>query len=209
MKKMDSANGQKYAMRGAAVLAMCVAVGPGAFASHRVVKPAEQPASVIAHVALPGEPATQIYLQERGEKQFLVIGQTSKTGFTVVDVSKPGQPNIVKRGSWPNESATGKFRMIGGGLAIVEAADSEMPAKESALNTETVRLIDWSDPENPRTIQTFYGVTSTAGDKARDLFYLINNDGLWILKHQPEQPAFSSPRGCATGDAFNELASCQ
>jgi hypothetical protein len=188
---------------------LSIAAVPGAFAKHRAVKPAEQPTSVIAHLALPGAPASQVFLQERGEKQYLIIGQRSAAGFTVVDVTKPNQPNMLKGGSWPNESSTGKLQMIGGGLALAAAPDGDAMPMESAPRTETVRLIDWSDPVNPRTIQTFSGVTSTLTDDGRGLVFLTNSDGLWIVKHQPEQAVFSSPRGCTTADAFNEFANCQ
>lgn len=209
MKNTSEASRQKYARRGAAVLAIFVAAVPGAFAKHRAVKPAEQPTSVIAHLALPGAPASQVFLQERGEKQYLIIGQRSAAGFTVVDVTKPNQPDVIKRGSWPNEASTGKLQMIGGGLALAAVRDGDTLPTESAPQTETVRLIDWSDPINPRTIQTFSGVTSTVTDGGRGLVFLTNSDGLWIVKHQPEQAVFSSPRGCTTADAFNEFANCQ
>jgi hypothetical protein len=49
---------------------------------------------------------------------------------------------------------------------------------------ESVRLVDESDPAHPRTIQTFDGVTNLVRDNARNLIYVANGDGVWILSYQ-------------------------
>jgi ferredoxin-NADP reductase len=46
------------------------------------------------------------------------------------------------------------------------------------------------------------------GPFERNLVYITNSDGLWILKHQPEQGMSSATRGCSSEDASNDLASC-
>jgi len=80
---------------------------------------------------------------------------------------------------------------------------------KTVSRAETLKVLDLTDPANPKTILSFSGVTSTLADDARNLVYIANGDGLWILKYPPQQPIFSAPRGCRTEDAFNELASCQ
>jgi len=130
-----------------------------------------------------------------------------KEGFAIVDVTKPNQPNVIKREAWPNEASAGKLQMVGGGLALVEAPDAA--TAETVSRPETLKVLDLSDPTNPRTILSFSGVTSTLADDARNLVYITNSDGLWILKHQPEQAMPSETRGCLSEDVFNEFASCQ
>jgi hypothetical protein len=188
-----------------ALLACSVAISPSANAKHGAVKPAVQPAAVIAHLALPGASVSQLVLQEYGGKQYLYVAQASKQGFAIVDVTKPSQPNVIKREAWPNKASTGKLQVVGGQLALAEAADTATVESR----TETLTVLDLSDPANPRTILTFTGVTSTLADEARNLVYITNSDGLWILKHQPEQAVPSEARGCLTEDAFDDLASCQ
>lgn len=188
-----------------ALLACFVAISPSASAKHGAVKPAVQPAAVIAHLALPGASVSQLVLQEYDGKQYLYVGEVSKQGFAIVDVTTPSQPNIIKREAWPNKASTGKLQMVGGQLALAEAADTAT----AESRTETLTVLDLSDPANPRTILTFTGVTSTLADDARNLVYITNSEGLWILRHQPEQAAPSEIRGCRSEDATNELASCQ
>jgi hypothetical protein len=207
MKVVIKSMGQKHATAAAALLAIFVAISPGASAKHRVAKPALEPASVIAHLPLTGASVSQLMLQQHGSKQYLYVEQASKEGFAIVDVTKPEQPNVIRSESWPNEASTGKLQMVGGRLGLAEA--SETAATETVSRTETLKVLDLSDPANPRTILTFSGVTSTLADDARNLVYITNSEGLWILKHQSEQAASSEPRACRSEDASNDVASCQ
>jgi hypothetical protein len=207
MKVVSESIGQKHATAAAAVLAIFVAISPGASAKHRAVKPAPEPASVIAHLPLTGASVSQLVLQQHGSKQYLYVEQASKEGFAIVDVTKPDQPNVVRHESWPNEASTGRLQMVGGRLGLAEA--SETTAAETVARTETLKVLDLSDPANPRTILTFSGVTSTLADDARNLVYITNSEGLWILKHQSEQATSSEPRACRSEDASSDVASCQ
>jgi hypothetical protein len=207
MKVVSRSIVQNHASAALALLAFLVAISPSVNAKHRAVKPAVQPATVIAHLELRGASVSHLVLQEHGNKQYLYVEQASKEGFAIVDVTKPNQPNVIKREAWPNEASTGEFRMVGGGLALAEALDT--PTAENASRTQTLHVLDLSDPANPRTVLSFPGVTSTLADDPRNLVYITNSEGLWILKHQPEYATYSEPRGCLSEDAFNEFASCQ
>ncbi|MGB8521541.1 MAG: hypothetical protein WCD43_01125 [Candidatus Acidiferrales bacterium] len=207
MKVVNKSIGQKYATAAAAVLAIFAAISPGASAKHRAVKPAPEPASVIAHLPLTGASVSQLVLQQHGSKQYLYVEQASKEGFAIVDVTKPDQPNVVRSESWPNESSTGRLEMVAGRLALAEA--SETAVVETVSRTETLKVLDLSDPANPRTILTFSGVTSTLADDARNLVYITNSEGLWILKHQPEQAMASEIHACRSEDASNDVTDCQ
>jgi len=207
MKVVSGSIVQKQAAAVAALLAFFAVITPGASAKHRTAKPAPQPASVIAHLALPGAAVSQLDLQQYGNKQYLYVERTSKEGFAIVDVTKPDQPNVIKREAWPNQASAGKLQMVNARLALAEAPDSA--TAETIPSTETLTVLDLSDPANPRTILTFSGVTSTFADDARSLVYITNSEGLWILKHQSEQELSSEPHACTTEDASNDVASCQ
>ena len=79
----------------------------------------------------------------------------------------------------------------GSALAIAFVPDRRSGSTAAAsapcaanLLTETVRLIDPSDPQHPKTVRTFEGVTSVALDDSRKLVFLANNGGLWIVSHR-------------------------
>jgi hypothetical protein len=95
--------------------------------------------------------------------------------FTVVDVTDPKNPQIVER-----VASGGKLTDVGAGLAI--AIQTDNPG-QGTVSTQTVRLMDLSDPKNPRTAKTFKGVTSMYSEDGRHLIFLTNSEGLWIVKH--------------------------
>lgn len=43
-------------------------------------------------------------------------------------------------------------------------------------------MLDLSDPKNPKTLQTFDGVTRVLADDGRHSIYIANGEGLWILR---------------------------
>jgi len=196
------------------LLALFLATGTSAFAKKHDAKPAEQSATVIAHL-----PVSQTFLQQQSGKQYLYIQQTSKQDFMVVDVTQPESPNVVKEVAAGNKASGEKLRMVGSGLALAETPDSSAaggtrhelaPAKAPTAGgdhpAESVRVLDLSDPANPRTLQTFDGVTSILADDARDLIYITNVDGLWILRHK--QPKAPTPK-CDSESVFSPIADCQ
>jgi hypothetical protein len=128
---------------------------------------------VVAHIPLPGSAVRQIFFQEENGKQYLYLQQN--VHFTVVDVTDPEKPQIVDR-----VASGGKLEEVGAGLAIAVQSDK---SGEGTVPTQTVRLMDMTDPKNPHPVKTFTGVTSIYSEDGRHLIYLTNNEGLWTVKH--------------------------
>ena len=131
-------------------------------------------------------------LQKEEGKQYLYVQQASKQGFMVVDVSKPDRPNLLKRTAQSNQATAGDLEMVTPKIAIAEAPEKKVATLTSSNHpTETVRVLDVSDPRNPKTIQEFDGVTSLLPDGGHGLIYLTNSEGLWILRYS--RPALLEP----------------
>src|SRR5580698_6146610 len=147
-------------------------------------KPTDVPATVIAHLPLPQATGSQMLLQKEDSKQYLYVQQAAKQGFMIVDVSHPEKPNLLKRTAESNQSTSGNLQMVSPEVAIAEAPE-KTPATLTSSNhpTETVRVLDLSDPRNPKTLETFNKVTSLLPDGGHGLIYLTNDDGLWILRY--------------------------
>lgn len=160
-------------------------------------KPADVPATVIAHLPLPQATGSQMMLQKEHGKQYLYVQQAEKTGYMVVDVSKPDYPALLKREAGSNKSTQGDLKMVTPTVAIAEAPEKNPGTLTSSKHiTETVRVLDLSDPKNPKTLETFTKVTSTLADGHNGLLYLTNNDGLFILRYSHPwliEPAKSKP----------------
>ncbi len=170
--------------RAAIITALAVGLAvPVTKASARSNQP-DAAATVIAHLPLEGGPATQMFMQDRAGKQYLYIDQGSDTGYTVVDVSKPAKASIVRHGA-PGDS----MEIVQGGIGIAETKDASKskPVTSSKPASESIKVLDLRDPANPRTVQTFKGVTSVLVDSKHNVFYLTNNDGLWVLKNNAQR----------------------
>jgi hypothetical protein len=155
-------------------------------------KPTDVPATVIAHLPLPQATGSQMLLQKEDSKQYLYVQQAAKQGFMIVDVSKPDQPSLLKRTAESNQATAGNLQIVSPDVAIAEAPEKAPTTVTSTPRpTETVRVLDLTDPRNPKTLETFNKVSSLLADSRHGLIYLTNNDGLWILRYN--RPALLEP----------------
>jgi hypothetical protein len=181
---------------------------PGAVASDSDSYPSYLPAKVIAHLPLSGG-ARQMFSQQEGSRQFLYVQQSPQRGVTVIDITKAERPKVVSQVSLEN------LTMVSFGLAIFETpknsatgdaslgdGNAEGPRGSGAL--ESVRVLDVGDPAGPRTVRNFDGVTSILQDSARDLLYVANGDGIWIVSHQQVVHGHE----CNSSDALSDLPNC-
>ena len=155
-------------------------------------KPTEVPATVIAHLPLPQPTGNQMLLQRDNGKNYLYVQQASKQGFMIVDVSKPDKPTLLKRTAEASQATAGNLEMVSPDVGIASTPDKKPTTLTSSNHsTETVRVLDLSDPHNPKTLQEFSGVTSLLPDGGHGLIYLTNNEGLWVLRYT--RPALLEP----------------
>ena len=161
-------------------------------ASDSPPKPTDVPASVIAHLPLPQATGSEMLLQKENGKNYLYVQQAAKQGFMIVDVTKPEKPNLLRRTAEPDPATAGNMQMVSPDVAIVAAPERKPSSLTSSSHpTQRVRIVDLSDPRNPKTLQEFSGVTSLLPDGAHGLIYLTNNEGLWILRYN--RPALLEP----------------
>jgi hypothetical protein len=168
-----------------------------ASAAEKPAIPTDVPATVIAHLPLPQATGSQMLLQKENSKQYLYVQQAAKQGFMIVDVSKPEQPSLLKRTAESNQTTAGDLQIVSPDVAIAEVPEKTPDTVTSSNHsTETVRVLDLSDPRNPKTLETFNQVTSLLPDGRHGLIYLTNNEGLWILRYNrpaPLEPARKKP----------------
>jgi hypothetical protein len=208
MRKVSSATLRKKAAA-LLVLFFVGATASNATPKHSPAKPAPPPTKIIAHLVLSGGPASQMFLREQNGNEYLLIRQTSEAGVTVIDVTKPSHPSIVKRTTWPNDTSTGNLEIVGGGLALEETPEPTGHTVTTSNSKEIVQILDLSDATNPVLLESFSGVTSVLNDAVHNLVYIANNDGLWIVRQQTDRSIVDQPHRCTSEDAFNEIASCQ
>jgi hypothetical protein len=164
----------------------------------------------VAHLALNGMHVNQMFLERQdNNKVYLYLHRPTKQAFAVVDVTNPEKPVLLSRdaleetaGSQVQPPAAGSVLAV---AFIPERGRAYPPPPSEALPTETVQFLDMADPKNVKSVKTFKDVTSVYADDARKLVYLVNGEGLWIVRHHMTRPVHQ----CGSGDALNPLPNCQ
>ncbi|MGD0931117.1 MAG: hypothetical protein ABR902_10740 [Candidatus Korobacteraceae bacterium] len=148
-------------------------------------KSTDVPATVIAHLPLPQATGSQMFLQKDNGKSYLYVQQASKQGFMIVDVTKPDLPSLLKHSAEVSQATAGSLEMVSPDIAIASAPEKKPSTLTSSkYPTQTIRLLDLSDPRKPTVVEEFNGVTSVLPDGGHNLIYLTNNEGLWILSYR-------------------------
>jgi hypothetical protein len=203
---MISAIPQHKACLAGALLVIFLSITPNAAAKHGQEKADRESTPVIAHLALPGSPVTGMFLQEQDGRQYLYLEEASGAGVSILDVTKPDRPDVIRHVAWPANAASGRLQMVAG-LALVRSSGGEPAKTDSSLSTDFVSVLDLRDPANPRAVHNFMGVTSVVADELRSLIYITNSEGLWILKHKQTQSAapeeLCSSESAIAGDLQN------
>jgi hypothetical protein len=148
-------------------------------------------------------------LQQEGSREFLHVQQSPQQGVTVIDITKPERPKVV------NQVPLANLTMVSFGLAISETpensatggaslGDGNAEGRPGSGVVESVRVVDVSDPAHPRTVRNFDGVTSILPDSARNLLYVANGDGVWIVSLQRVLRSHE----CTSSDAISPLPNC-
>ncbi len=185
------------------VLAVCLAISPRATAADKAPDVNGRSATVIAHLALPGPSPSQMLLRRQHGKQYLYVDQ-GKQDISVVDVSNPRKPKLISRAAWPQQGASGQLQFIDSGLAI-----SENPQNQPALSApENVNILDLTNPAQPQVLAHFSGVTSVLPDNARNLVFLANANGLWIVHERVTQRAYAREHECTSEAELNPMPDC-
>lgn len=206
MKLISKVTAGNHARVGLALLSLFAVIAPITFANDKPTKPQDVPATVVAHLPLPSAAGNQMLLQRKGSKQYLYIQQASKQGYMIVDVTKADEPNVLKRTAPANQATAGNLEIVGPDVAIAETPGKNSATVNSVTRpAESVRVLDMTDPANPKTLQTFDGVTSILPDSGR--IYLTNNDGLWILRFSQYQKRQLPP--CDSNSVFSPIVDCQ
>ena len=171
---------------------------------------AQEQMKVVGHLALPGIHVNGMFVQHRDGKDYLYLHRPVKQAFAVVDVSKPQKPVLVERATMAEASHAQVVDTTNPSLAISVTAEnaqgtSTAPVQAVSLPTETLKLLDLSDPKHPKVIKSFSGVTSFLPDDTRKLIYIQNADGLTNIHHPQVQPMPLS----TSEDALTQQPNCQ
>lgn len=164
-------------------------------------------AVIVAHLSLPGPSVTQMFLQRQNGKQYLYMNQ-AQNQRTVVDVTRPDHPSLASHAAGSSSAANGQVEPLASDLAVSEQPEGRAAAVSKRPARETVNVLDTTDPMHPQVLQTFSGVTSILPDADRNLIFIANGEGLWIVRHRLTQGAYAQRHLCTSESALTPEPDC-
>jgi hypothetical protein len=134
---------------------------------------------VIGHLPLPETTVSGIVDASDPSRQLLQLTDTVHGTLTVVNVAEPSRPKLLGQSKLPGELAHANVQVRVGDAALLTVSQADSPGH---ADPQSLTLVSFADPSNPKTVQTFEGVTAVWSDRDRELIYLSNGDGLWVLQ---------------------------
>ena len=142
--------------------------------------------SIEAHIPAADGPVIGFIATKHYARSYVYAERAAGKPVTLIDVTSPEHPQVLSDTSLPASSlpaSSGKLLAVAGTAAL--AGDAPV---EKAPAAQTIRVMDFSDPGNPKITKQFEGVTAV--EKVGNIILLANADGIWILsQHLAEDPA--------------------
>jgi hypothetical protein len=113
------------------------------------------------------------------DRQLIQLTDDVHGTVTVVDVGTATHPKLREQFRIPAEVARSFVEVRMGDSTLLTAPEGVTSRQD---DPQSVTLISFADPSNPKDVQKFENVTALWIDRGRELVYLTNGDGLWILK---------------------------
>lgn len=125
----------------------------------------------VATVKLVASPGDSIFAAKNHRHEYIYVAHASDKTVDVIDVSKPSSP-----------------RQLSGAAAerVRSAAKTVVISVPESPTTATARVLDVSDPNEPRIIAEFPNAISATKDN-RKLIYVLDENSLRILSTASQQ----------------------
>jgi hypothetical protein len=160
-----------------AVLLTGLLLTPGANAKNKQPKApdAKDEIEVVGHVPLTGGPVKRFLSTQHYSSYYLYAERENGGNVTLIDITKTNQPAVLA------DMASGNLTMVAGTAAVV---GSEPAVSNASQAPQSIKVMDFSDPQNPKVAREFTGVTAMSRDDQRGLIFVANGDGIWILQRR-------------------------
>jgi hypothetical protein len=139
---------------------------------------------VVGHIPLIGGPVRRFLATQHYSSYYLYAEHEADGKVTLVDVTNVSRPAVLADMAYTPGNDSGSLTVVAGTAALVS---SETAPATAAEDSQTIRIMDFSDPQNPKVAHEFTGVTAMSRDDRRGLIFVANADGIWILQQQLAQ----------------------
>jgi hypothetical protein len=169
-------------MRFTVVLGLAILI-PLSAKDKKPKSPPQDSIEVVAHIAIATGPVLRLLTTEHYSSHYLYAEHAAGASATLIDTTRPNQPAVLAEVAYPS-TGPDSLVVVSGTAALVTSGAASQPAAP-----QTIRILDFSDPRNPKVAREFNGVTAINRDDRRGLIFLANADGVWILhQNRAEDP---------------------
>jgi hypothetical protein len=139
---------------------------------------------VVGHVPA-STPVTRFLTTQHYSSYYLYAEHQAGQGVTMIDVTRANRPAVLADMPAALPGTSDSLAVVAGTAALVTSE----PTASATPSTQTIRIMDFSDPQHPKVTREFSGVTATSRDDRRGLIFVANGEGIWILRqHLAEDP---------------------
>jgi hypothetical protein len=159
-----------------------LAFSPNAYCKGKKKSPSkdqQDAIEVVGHIPPAGGPVTRFLSTQHYSGYYLYVEHQGGEDITLIDVSNVTTPVVVSDIRSAPKSGSGSLYAVAGTAALI----TQDAATPPVVRPQTIRIMDFSDPNQPKVAREFAGVTAISRDDRRGLIFLANPEGIWIL-HQ-------------------------
>ena len=169
-------NTHKFAAKAAAgLLAFAIGTAPGALAGGGTGSSVAVPGAIISHLEIAGGPAARMGLTKREGKRLLYIVDGAGKVVRVVDVTTPEQPGALEQ--------SGTTERV-----------PRLRAAALAVNSPDIfELLNTIGAQNAQQTHLFSASASFLADARHSLIFVVDEDGLWIVKARQSTGEYTAP----------------
>ena len=134
---------------------------------------------VVGHIPPTGGAVARFLTTQHYSSYYLYVEHGDGKNVTLIDVSQTTQPVVLADILSVPNGGSGSLFAVAGTAALISEQATNVPE----ATPQTIRIMDFSDPKQPKLAREFSGVTAMSRDERRGLIFLANTEGIWIL-HQ-------------------------
>lgn len=136
---------------------------------------------VVAHITpSTSGPITHFLATQHYSGYYLYAEHEGGKNITLIDITKASEPVVLADVAYPGGGEPAELFAVAGTAALVTEGHD---AATFSISTQTIRIMDLSDPHHPKIAREFSGVTAMSRDDRRGLIFVATEeDGVWILR---------------------------
>ena len=143
--------------------------------------PTQDQIAIDSHIAAAAGPITRFVVTRHYDRTYVYAEREASQPLTLIDITDPSHPRVLSKPTLPIPS--------GDLLSVAGTAALTWSAATAKASPQTIRLLDFSDPAQPKVSKQFDNVTAVE-KLPTGVILLANADGIWILsQHFADDPA--------------------